>query len=344
MALNASARLMKRWLWDTQARLLIGVAISLTLGWLSVRGMDWGLVVDQFQTFPIGWAVASLLIILLANLLRAYRWRALFVGQKLPLMRLFLVQNAGIGLNNMMPVRVVGEGAQFALLTLRYGVKSGTALGTLGMERILDMVVTATLLMAGLTLLPSKGEFLPYVVGAFVFAVASVIAVPALIWLSRKSFLSRVPILVSTSDFLLSLSRNKAALSYAFLLTLAHWLLIGVCAWALAFGMELGITPLVATLAILGTIYFTTAIPGLPAAAGTFEFAMVYVLKVFGVSQAQAFSYGVVIHTVLFLPPIVIAIVVFSSIGPSLLKERESSRPTEGGKTISIDDQERKNE
>ena len=121
--LDNSTRLAKRWMGDTRARLLVGVSISLLLGWLSVRGMDWGLVADEFQNYSIGWAFAALLIFILAILVRAYRWQVLFIGQKVSFMRLFMVQNAGIGLNSLMPIRIVSEGTQFALLTLRYGVK-----------------------------------------------------------------------------------------------------------------------------------------------------------------------------------------------------------------------------
>ena len=234
MVLNTSARFAKRGLWDTQARLLLGVAVSLALGWLSVRGMEWGLVVDQFRTFPVGWA--------------------------------------------------------------------------------------------------------------FVVAVASVLAVPLLIWVSRKSLLSRIPLLVSTAVFMSDLARAKFSLGYALLMTLVHWLLVGVCAWVLAYGMGLGISAFVATLANLGTIYFTNALPALPAAVGTFEFAIVYVLKFFGVPHALAFSYGVVIHAVLFLPPIVVAMAVFSSIGVRPLRQGDSMRSLDESRAVSVDvdDQERK--
>ena len=296
-------------------RFIIGLAISLFLGWRAIDGMEWGLVADQFQEFPVVWAVASLAIVLLASFFRAYRWQVLFVGQKVPLARLFLVQNAGIGLNNLAPVRMVSEGAQFAILTLKYRVNGGVALGTLGVERILDMVVTATILMAGLTLLPTNGDFIPYVVGAFVFAIGSVLTIPFVIWLSDKPFLKRFPLLVSTVTFLLDLAKSRVTLAWAFLLTLAHWVLVGVSAWVLAHGMGMDITAFVATLAILGTLYFATAIPGLPAAAGTFEFAVVHVLKFFEVPQELALSYGLVIHAVIFLPPIVVAVFFFSSFG-----------------------------
>ena len=58
MILYASARLMKQWLWDTQARMVLGVAFSLLLGWLSVKGMNLGLVAYQFHEFPVMWALA----------------------------------------------------------------------------------------------------------------------------------------------------------------------------------------------------------------------------------------------------------------------------------------------
>lgn len=340
--LNTSARLVKRWLWDTHARIAIGIGISLLLGWLSVNGVEWGLVIDQFQSFPIGWAVASLAILILSSFLRAYRWQTLFVQGKVSLAQLFLVQNTGIGLNSLVPVRVVSEGAQFVLLTMRYRVNGGVAVATLGVERILDMVVTAVLLMAGLTLLPSKGDFLPYVVGAFVVAVASVLVVPFVIWLSGKPLLSKVPILVATATFLQDLTREKAILTYAFLLSLAYWLMVGLCAWVLAHGMGLGISPFVATLAILGTLYFATALPALPAAVGTFEFAIVYVLKFFDVPQTLAFSYGIVVHAVLFLPPIVVALVVFFTIGLKPRNRMDSARILEREMTVSTDDGERR--
>ena len=334
---HTSAGLMKRLLGDIYVRILVGVAISLALGWLSVRGMDWGLVADQFHEFPVGWAFASVVIFILACFLRACRWRVLFLGQPVSLMRLFMVQNAGIGLNNLSPVRMVSEGAQFALLTLRYGVKGGVAVATMGTERILDMVITSALLMVGLTLLPNKGDFLLFVVGAFVFALASVLAIPFLVWASGKPFLNRIPILASTADFLVHLVKARAALAGAFFLTLAHWLLVGLCAWVLAYGMGLGISAFVATLAILGTLYFATSVPALPSSVGTFEFGVVYVLKVFDVPQALAFSYGVVIHAVLFLPPIVVAIVVFGSLGLKPLKQGAFMRPLEAGTPASVD-------
>ena len=307
---------MARWgLRDARARAVLGVAVGLTLGWLAVRGVDWGLVGEEFRNFPVGWAMASLGVMALFTVVRAYRWQILFLDEKPRLPRMLLVQNTGIGLNSLVPLRVAGEGIQYALLTLRYGVRGGVALGTMGVERVLDLLVTASLLMAGLTLIPDKGDVLPYVVGAFVVAVASVIAIPFLVRLSARPFLRRIPLVVSTAGYLTNLGKAKFAITLAFSLTLAYWLLVGVCGWLLAFGMGLGISAFVVTLAILGAIYFTTSLPGILASLGTFEFAIVYVLKLFGVGQTSAFSFAVGLHAILFLPPILIAVVVLLSLG-----------------------------
>ncbi len=313
--LRALPNTARRGLKDARVRAALGVAVGLTLGWLAVRGVDWGLVADEFNSFPVKWAAASLAVMMLSAVVRAYRWQRLFLEEKPHLPRMFLVQNTGIGLNSLVPLRVAGEGAQFALLTLRYGVRRGVALGTMGVERVLDLVVTASLLMAGLTLIPDKGDVLPYVVGAFVVAVASVIAIPFLVYLSTKPFLRRIPLIVSMAGYLTDLGRAKFAITSALFLTLGYWLLVGACGWLLAVGMGLDISAFVATLAILGAIYFTTSLPGLPASLGTFEFAMVYVLKLFGVGQAAAFSYAVGLHAILFLPPILIAVSMLLTLG-----------------------------
>ena len=320
--------LVKRLVWETPARLVIGVAVSIGLGWVSVRGMDWGLAVDQLETFPAVWAFISLLIFIAACVIRAYRWHVLFPEREVSFHRLFLVQNAGIGLNNMAPVRWVSEGAQLALLTLRYKVNGGVALATLTMERALDMVVTSSILLAGLVLLPGTWQFAPYVIGAFVFAMGAVLIIPLAVWLGGAKTVDRVPLLGATARAVETLVKSRKTLLYSSALTAGHWVVLGLAAWALAHGMGLGISLFVATVAILGTLYFSTALPGLPAAAGTFEFAVVYVLRAFDVPQELAFSYAIVIHAVVFLPPIVVAVPFFSRIWLSPGRRRE----TDGGR------------
>ena len=278
-----------------------------------VRDVEWGSLSTVFRDFPIGYALLSLAVFSVASALRAYRWQVLFIGDKVPLHRLLLVQNAGIGLNSISPIRIVSEATQFVLLTLRYRVRGEEVAATLGVQRVLDFVIAAILLGVGLMVLPSLKGFAPYVVGAAVLAVVSVLAVPVVIWLGSRPGLTHLQLLASTSSSLKALIRARVRLTWSFLLTLGYWILLGLSAWVLAYGMGIDISLLVATLLVIGTLTFVALVPSPPASVGTFEFAVFYLLTTIGVGDGDALGFALVIHVILFMPPILIAILVFAT-------------------------------
>ena len=291
------------------------------LGSFVIRGLDWYAVSEEFKSIHIIYTLCALCIFICARVLLAYRWQVLFLEDRLSLWRLFLIQNAGVGLNNLVPIRVIGEASQFILLTLKYKVRFGVGISTLGMERVLDLLSSASILIAGLFLLPSKGVLLPYVGGAFVIAISSLVMVRIFIWLSTTTMFQFIPWLSALGTSFIELTKARKRLSYSLLLTIVYWLMIGFVAWVVALGMDMRtlnseiISPIVATVTVILTLYIITVIPSLPAAAGTFEFSVVYILRLFGVESEIAISYALVIHVILFLPPVIIAIIVFSNAG-----------------------------
>ena len=126
--------------------------------------------------------VLAMIVFMAANYLRAARWRVLFVNGTVSTNRLFVVQNIGIGLNNVVPIRVASEAVQLAILTLRDRVRPSVALATLGMERVLDLVVSAAILGAALLLIPEMDRFALYIWAAIGIAVVSVVIVRLLAW------------------------------------------------------------------------------------------------------------------------------------------------------------------
>lgn len=309
------------WLTKPYIQIILGVTFSVGLGWLAVRGLDWESVVGEFKNFPIKHLIAAFLVFLASRILLAYRWQILFLDEKISLLKLFLVQNAGVGLNNLVPVRVISEAAQFILLTLKYKVKIGNSLATLGFEKVLDLVSSASILLVGVLLIPSSGYFAPYVGGAVILASMSLGLVQLFVWLNSKPFVKRIPWLHSIGNSVVLLTRAKRRLAISLILSIIYWLGIGISAWILANGMELRtssgqiISPIIVTVTIVATLYFTTAIPAMPAAVGTFEFAMKSILALFGVNSELAFSYALLIHSILFIPPVVITIFVVPSTG-----------------------------
>ncbi len=307
-ALSCEADLKSRAL--TIGRVGLGVAASAFLGWLAVRGLDWGQVVDAFSGVSITMLVLATAVFMLANYLRAVRWRVLFVNGTVSTNRLFVVQNIGIGLNNVVPVRVASEAVQIAILTLRDSVRPSVALATVGVERVLDLVVSAVILGAALILIPEMERFTLYIWGAIGIAVASVVLVRILAWSSSGvDWVSRIPFLAEFLTSVKDLERERSRLAVSTGVTFVYWLLVGVTAWLIADSISLSISPVVATAVIMGTIYFATAIPAAPAAIGTFEFAVVYVLELFGVSRESGFGFAVITHAVFFLPPTIMAAV-----------------------------------
>ena len=57
-------------------RIAAGIAISIGLGWLSTRGLDWSLVLEAFGDVSLTMIVLAVGVFVVASYLRAVRWRA----------------------------------------------------------------------------------------------------------------------------------------------------------------------------------------------------------------------------------------------------------------------------
>ena len=291
-------------------RVFLGLGASAALGWFAVKGLDWGLVADNLGGLSAPLLVLAVAVFMFASYLRALRWQILFVNQSISTNRLFVVQNEGIGLNNIMPLRVASEITQLAVLTLRDRIDRATALATLGMERVVDVLASTMILGVAFFLVPEMENFTLYVWGAVGFTVVAVGLVRFLAWGSQAvSFIQRVSFLAAFANAVRELEKERLRLLGSFLVTVAYWMLVGVTAWILALAVDLPMSPVTATLVIMGTIFFATAVPAAPSAVGTFEWAVIYVLAFFGMEREGGFGYAVIVHAVFFLPPTIIAAV-----------------------------------
>ena len=289
---------------------LLGLAASGGLGWLATRGLDWRRVYETLGEVSILLVLLAVAVFMLASYLRAFRWQLLFINDRISVLRLFIIQNEGIGLNNVVPVRVASEPTQLAVLSIRDGIKGSTALATLGMERVIDVVASTLILGTAFFVVPEMGNFKVYVWGAVGFAVVVVVLVRFLAWGSEGlSLIRRFPFVSAFATAVRDLERERARLAASLVASVGYWIMVGVTAWIIAVSINLPISPMTATLVIMGTIFFATAIPAAPSAIGTYEFAVVYSLEFFGVAEEASFGFAVITHAVFFLPPTIIAAV-----------------------------------
>ena len=185
-----------------------------------------------------------------------------------------------------MPVRIASEVSQLAILSLKDGVRPSVALATLGMERVLDVIASTLILAVAFFMVPEMARFAPYVWGALGLSVICIALVRLLAWGNTGiPWIERVPGLTAFTTAVRELERHPLRLTVSTTMSIGYWLIVGLTSWILASSIDLPINPVTATLVIMGTIFFATAVPAAPSAIGTFEFAVVYVLEFFGVDR-----------------------------------------------------------
>ena len=307
-----------------------GAALAVMLGWLLVRGLDWGELADSILAFPPLLFILALLTFLLGIVLRAWRWYVLFVRERISFLTLFLIQNAGIGLNNVSPIRVVSEPLQLALISRREGASASTALATLAMEHLMDVFVTAGLLGLGVILLPELQGYSIQLGGAIVFAALSLVVflviargmniIPG----ARKvAFLQRALTAAKT------LSNHPFRLLLSLMGTLGYWSLLGVSGWIIAKGLDIDVGISVVVVLFMGSIFLVSAVPSLPGGAITFEAAIVYTLSLFDVPGETALVFAVMMHIIMFAPSTLIAAMVLPREGIKMFGRKDPTVPVD---------------
>ena len=290
---------------------IIGVAFGLGFGWLAIRGAEWSRISDALTGFPAYLMIAALAIFMVSNYLRAYRWRQCWVNEPITTWRLFLVENAALGLNNVSPVRALEEAAELAILTLRDKLPGGSVIASMMMARIQDLAFTLIFITVALALVPSLLKFTPAIALVFLFFAAWLIILLRFGSIVRRfPRLRNLPAIASFEAALGLIYGRRRRMAYAFFVTCAYWLLLGPVGWIIARGLDIDIAFHLIMVAVIGAIFFSTTVPGLPGAVGTFEFAAVALLDLWGVPKDAAISFAVLLHGALFLPPILIALIV----------------------------------
>lgn len=310
------------------ARIVVGAVISVGLAWVVMRGLDWGRVFETFATFPIPWALLGILAVAASLVLRAYRWRILLTTERISLWNLFLAQNAGTGANNLLPVRMLSEPIQLALVTRWYGLPGPTALATLVVEHVLDVVATAVIMGLGVLFIPALRTVGIPLVGSFILFVVSLLALLVLArGIDSLPFAGRVVFLARFHYALSTVRRNELRVFLSFVFTVAHWFFLGVGGWALGHGLGMNVGLGAMVVLFLAATFFISAVPSLPGGLGAFEFAVMLTLEMLGVEKTLAFTFAVVTHFVVFLPPTAIALIVLPRAGMSLFARKKQRQP-----------------
>ena len=308
----------------------VGALASLALAWLAVHGLDWGQVGKSFGAFPTWVILLALPPMLAAMFMRAVRWRVLLADYPVRWHQIFLTQNTGIGLNNLLPIRMISEPVQLVIIIRRYGIPGAIALATLMAGNVMDIFATALLMGLGVLIAPALQSLNIQMGGAIIlFLVSMLVFVVAAKGLKVVPAAQRVRYLQQLVVALGLLRENPQRLLASFAATFTHWLLLGVTGWIIAWGMGIELNLISITALLVATTFFVSAVPSLPGGVGSYELAMTSTLRVLEVPHATAFAYALIMHLVIFLPPNIVAVTMLLRIGPGQIFHRSDPRPIE---------------
>lgn len=304
----------------------LGTLVGGALGWQAIKGVSWRETANALAGFSPLYAVGAVACFLANNFLRATAWYLLFPQRAPAVWRLFLVENTGIGVNNLLPLRWFSEAVQFAILLVRDRVPEGIALVTLGMTRVLDFQANFILLAVFFPLVPQVREHValgPILGLAFFLAFGSTTGLHLLGWAYRHlDWFRRVPLLSSVGEAVLALEARPRHMALALVLTLGQWVALGGAAWFLAHGIGIDLSIAGAVAVVILVTFMATVVPGLLGGLGVFEFASVEVLVLFfGVEKSRALSCGLLMHALWWLPPVLVALLMLPLEGLGAIQE-----------------------
>lgn len=320
--------------------LKIGVPLVLAAGilWWMYRGIRWEELVDALsQKMSWTWMLLSLPFGILAQVLRAVRWRQVLApaGEKPRLST--CVHAVFLSYASSLVVPRVGEVLRCGVLKRYEGTNFTCLVGTVVTERIIDTLLILVLsLLTFLTQIPvfldffqqtgvSMGGLLGQfsLAGWIVTAVCGLLALACIVLVSRRfRILSRTTsVLSDLKNGLLSVREVENPLLFIvysvgiWVSYFLHFYLTFFC-----FDFTAGLGLLAALVAfVVGT--FAVLVPT-PNGAGSWHFAVKTVLVLYGVGQTDAALFVLIVHT---LQTLLVALLgVWSSVALALRKSRTS--------------------
>jgi uncharacterized protein (TIRG00374 family) len=302
---------LKRW------QFWLGVIVSAVFLWLALRGLGLDAVWDHMRAANYWWLVPSVTTYFVAVWARTWRWDYMLRPLKrIPVRRLFPVVVIGYMGNNIYPFRA-GEVLRAHVLRRRADVPMSASMATVIVERVFDGLVMLMFVFAALPLAPLPSSNIRSVVivasvaffGALLvfFAIAAVPQRVLLLadWFSGR-FLPprfRQPLLEFAGRFMVGLGalRSFQNVLMIFLSSVVVWLLETVKYWFVMHAFDFQVS-FFALMLMNGIVNLATTLPSAPGYIGTFDGPGIAVLVLYGIEEATATAYTLVLHAALWLP------------------------------------------
>ncbi len=293
--------------------LILSLAVSAGFLYLAFRDVALDDLADAFGRVQPLWILVAIGISFAIMVFRAWRWQLeLRPLERVPYGRLWVVTAVAYLAINLFPARL-GEVVRPWLLSRRSSVSFSNVVGNLVLEKTLDSLVILFYILVGLITVENLPEWVRR--GATVPAgIAGVLVVLVLLlWWRGESFFDRwvvrylperlgatVKRVVKSVVDGMSILPNTGLLLSVFAVSLALWFLPILSSWVTIRAFDLDL-PFSAAVVVFIFIGFGTALPNIPGMFGPYQYACILALGLFGVPQADALAYGLVLNAIQFL-------------------------------------------
>lgn len=324
-------------------RTLLGFVITLVFVWLFVRRLSWAEIEHALADFDLRWLPVALISLAVGYCARITRWWLMLrpADPSLPWRAAAAPFMISIAVNNVAPLRA-GDVLRLFAFRQRSALGAGRVLGTMILERLLDLAALLTIFFVVLPAVPA-GHIPPGIVdaaeliaGAGLVVAAGVLLLPALgrrvlariaaTRLGQSGVGARAVALAGDivgGVLVLGSAGRLAAIGG---LTALAWAGEGGVFLAVATAMHVGSQSGAAFALAAATL--STLLPSSPGYVGTFHFFAAAALSAFGASAATAAAFAVVTHLVLWASTTLTGFVVFlSTLGQRRLAHPVSKSP-----------------
>jgi uncharacterized protein (TIRG00374 family) len=309
---------MKKW------QFWFGLGISVIFIYLVVRGLDWSTFWQTVKTAQYWWLIPGVAVYLVALWARAWRWHYLLRPIKaVPTNEMFPIVCIGYMGNNIYPARA-GEVLRAVVLKRKQGVPVSASLATVIVERIFDGVVMLAFVFLNLPELARInsdsgfigniqsltvwgaaaffGALIVFLLAAMFPQVTARIGLWFILHLAPVRFHEQLTgVMNKFLDGLASL-RSPFNVLMVFLTSVVIWLLETGKYWFVMHAFDFNVS-FFALMLMNGIVNLATTIPSAPGYVGTFDKPGIAVLQAYGVDQAIATGYTLVLHVALWLAP-----------------------------------------
>jgi len=301
-------------------QITVGILFSAVFAYLALKNIQWDEFIATLRTDKQWWyLVPSVLFFTSSFLFRALRWKYLLLPVKeIKYSSLFSATMIGYMGNNVLPVRL-GEFLRAYVIGRSADISKSAGFATIVVERLVDVIGLLVFLLIALVGATLPNQYHSVVVLIGIAAVILLIFFLGLTFFEKKvnRILDKIfrflPDLVAeklvgiTQSFVTGLRSLKEAQYYWRILlnTVLIWTVYAISAYflILAFNFNslysMGIVAGI-VLYLIGTI--GVMVPSSPGYIGTFHYAIIQALALYGVPAEPALGFAIVMHLTNYIP------------------------------------------